>query len=377
MYTSRMAPLLAAISLAVASTTHAQSGAFLTRLGSDTVAVERFERSGGTITGSILRRSPQTVVVKYSIELDNQGNPVSFAQETVAADGSALPNAQGPLKMRFTADSVYRDLVQNGQRVTLASASPRGTLPSIGLSWVAAELQIATARRAGSVSTIGFAPNQSSPSPLEVRLIGSDSAEIVQQGFRTGARLDAEGKVIRGDGSLTTQKFLVTRITPPDLAKLGAAWATTPMGAASTRDTVNATIGQTTLWLDYGRPSRRGREIWGKLVPFDTTWRFGANAAAQLRTSGNLVIGGMTVPAGSYSVWLYPSAEQSYLILNSQTGQWGTQYDAARDVARIPVDKHMSLPASEERFRVFVENGVLMMHWDRGGYGVRVTEVRE
>ncbi len=374
MLTSRTTPLLALVMLLSGGTVQAQSGAFLSRLGDDTVAVEEFERSGRTIAGSLLRRSPETVIVRYRIELDSQGNPLSYEQETVAVDGSKLPNSSGPLKMRFTADSVYRELVQNAQRVTLASAAPRGTLPSIGLSWVAVELQIAAARRSGAVSTIGFSPNQTSPSRLEVRLVGSDSAEIVQQGFRTGARLDREGRVIRGDGSLTTQKFVVTRVAPPDLAKLGAAWVKAPMRAASTRDTVNATIGRATLWLDYGRPAMRGREIWGRLVPYDTTWRFGANAAAQLRTSADLVFGSTTVPAGSYSVWLYPSAGQSYLILNSQTGQWGTQYDASRDVARIPLEKHMSLPGSEERFRVFVENGVLMMHWDRGGYGVPIKE---
>lgn len=377
MRTYRPAPILAAALLVLGGPLAAQSGAFLTTLGNDTVAVERFEQSGTTIIGSLLRRSPQTVVVKYRLELDAHGNPVSYEQETTAADGSQLPNATGPLTMRFTADSVFRHVLQNGQSATLRSAAPRGTLPAIGLSWLAVELQIAAAKRLGSVNTIGFSSNQASPSRLDVRLIGNDSAEIVQQGFRTGARFDANGRVTRGDGSLTTQKFTVTRIPPPDLAKLGAAWAVAPMGAASTRDTLNATIGQTSLWIDYGRPAKRGREIWGKLVPYDTTWRFGANSAAQLRTGGDLLIGGTPVPAGNYSLWLFPSASQSYLIINSQTGQWGTQYDASRDVARIPVEKHMSLPTSEERFRVFVEGGVLMMHWDRGGFGVRISEKKE
>ncbi len=368
--------LVATVCLLLPLGASAQSGGFLTRLGNDTIAIERYERTGDVINGSILRRSPQAVIVRYTIRLNADGTPASYEQSTTRADGTALPNAPAALKMTFTGDSVIREVVQNGQPVTLRAAAPRGTLPSIGLSWLAAQMQVANARKGGVVHTIGFSPNQAAPSPLEVRLIGADSAEIVQQGFRTGVKLDAKGLVVRGDGSLTTQKFLATPVANPDIASLGAAWAAAqPMGAASTRDTVTATIGDAKIWIDYGRPAKRGREVWGKLVPYDTTWRFGANSAAQFRTDTDLEIGGVTVPAGFYSLWLYPSAGQSYLIINSQTGQWGTMYDASKDVARIPVQKHMSLPAeaAEERFRVFVAGDMLMMHWDRGGYGVKIS----
>lgn len=364
---------LTALSLPLCA--QAQSGGFLVKLGTDTIAVERYERSGNTITGSLLRRSPQPFIVRYTITLNPDGTVAAYEQSTLRPDGSPAPNAPVPLKMRFLGDSVIREIVQNGQPATLRSAAPRGTLPFIGLSWLATEMQVQAAKKGGPVHTISFNPRQAAPTPLEVRLIGADSAEIVEQGFRTGVRLDESGRIARGDGSLTTQKWIATPISNPDIATIAKAWAAAqPMGAASTRDTVNAKIGNATLWIDYGRPAKRGREIWGALVPLDTVWRFGANAAAQMRTDRDLEIGGVTVPAGFYSLWLLPSAGQSYLIVNSQTGQWGTQHDASNDVARIPLEKHMALPAAamEERFRVFVQGDMLMMHWDRGGYGVKV-----
>ena len=128
------------------------------------------------------------------------------------------------------------------------------------------------------------------------------------------------------------------------------------------------------ICIDYGRPAKRGREIWGKLVPNDTTWRFGANAATQFKTDKDVEIGGVTVPAGFYSLWLYPSAGKSYLIVNSQTGQWGTAYDARKDVARIPVDKQAPRATSEERFTVAIDGEKLLMSWDRGGYVVSIKE---
>lgn len=58
--------------------------------------------------------------------------------------------------------------------------------------------------------------------------------------------------------------------------------------------------------------------------------------------------------------------------MNKQTGQWGTAHDAAQDLVRIPLQLHMNLRESEERFRIFLAGETLMMHWDRGGYGVKV-----
>ncbi|MGH9204516.1 MAG: DUF2911 domain-containing protein, partial [Vicinamibacterales bacterium] len=140
-------------------------------------------------------------------------------------------------------------------------------------------------------------------------------------------KLNQSGQVVRGDGSLTTQKFIATPETSADLAAIGAAWAAKDaagqsMGAASTRDTVNASVAGANIWIDYGRPAKRGRAIWGALVPYDTTWRLGANAATQFKSDKDLEIGGVTVPAGMYTLFLYPSATQSFLIVNTQTGQW-------------------------------------------------------
>lgn len=355
-----------------------QTGGFLVRLGSDTVAVERYQKSADKIEGSIARRFPQANILKYTVALNRDGTVASYEQSVVRPDGSPAPNAPTGLRMTFTGDSVIRQTVQNNQPVTLRSAAPKGTLPTIGGSWLWYEMMVQTARRDGAAHSIGFNAQQAAPTKADVRLIGTDSAEIVGQGFRTGAKLDRNGRVTRGDGSLTTQKFIVTPLANADVAAIAAGWAAKdaagqPPGAMSPRDTVNATIGAAQIWIDYGRPAKRGREIWGKLVPYDTTWRLGANAATQFRTDKDLDMGGVSVPAGTYTLWLYPTADKAWLIVNSQTGQWGTAYDASKDVVRVPLEKHTSLPSSEERFRIFVQGDMLMMHWDTAGYGVKVT----
>ena len=132
------------------------------------------------------------------------------------------------------------------------------------------------------------------------------------------------------------------------------------------------TLGGARVSIDYGRPAKRGRVIWGKLVPLDTVWRLGANSPTILTTATDLAIGGVTIPAGAYSLWLVPSDRRPVLFVNRQTQGWVgvPMLDAAQDAFTIPVRKHSGQPLGEERFRIRIEDGLLLMLWDDGGYEV-------
>lgn len=91
------------------------------------------------------------------------------------------------------------------------------------------------------------------------------------------------------------------------------------------------------IWIDYGQPHARGRAVMGTLVPFDTVWRTGANSSTTFSTDVDLTIGGTLVPKGTYSLFSIPTRTGWTLVINRQTGQWGTAYDASRDFARIPM----------------------------------------
>jgi hypothetical protein len=91
------------------------------------------------------------------------------------------------------------------------------------------------------------------------------------------------------------------------------------------------------IWIDYGQPHARGRAVMGALVPFDTVWRTGANSSTTFSTDVDLTIGDTFVPKGTYSLFSLPSRTGWTLVINKQTGQWGTAYDASKDFARIPM----------------------------------------
>jgi hypothetical protein len=147
-----------------------------------------------------------------------------------------------------------------------------------------------------------------------------------------------------------------------------------PAGPLSPRDTVRAQIGPARLMVDYGRPRRRGRVIFGQVVPWNQVWRTGANAATQFSTDAALIMGGHVIPPGQYSLWTIPGSTEATLIINRRTGQWGTDYDPEQDLARLVMARE-STAEPVEQFTIAIEpseaGGVLQLSWDRTAYLLR------
>lgn len=94
--------------------------------------------------------------------------------------------------------------------------------------------------------------------------------------------------------------------------------------------------GPARIAISYGQPHARGRRVEGGLIPLDTVWRFGANAATILHTDVDLTLGpDLAVPRGDYSLFVLYTASGWTLVVNRGTAQWGTDYDRARDLGRL------------------------------------------
>ena len=105
------------------------------------------------------------------------------------------------------------------------------------------------------------------------------------------------------------------------------------------------------------------------MVPWNEVWRTGANQATHLKTSFDMMMGGVPVPRGAYTLWTLPSPGGWKIIINKQTGQWGTQYDPGQDLARFDA-KVVSLPTPVDTFTITLEGtgktlGVLTLQWER------------
>jgi hypothetical protein len=106
--------------------------------------------------------------------------------------------------------------------------------------------------------------------------------------------------------------------------------------AASPASTLKQRIGLTDIEIDYSRPSVKGREIFGGLIPYDKVWRTGANSATKVIFSTPVKLNGTDVPAGTYALMTIPGKNEWTVIINKGSDQWGAyKYDEKQDVARF------------------------------------------
>ncbi len=123
-----------------------------------------------------------------------------------------------------------------------------------------------------------------------------------------------------------------------------------PVSAQAERGKAELKAGAGAITIDYGRPSLKGRDMLSQLVE-GTFWRMGMNQATVLTTPQDLSFGKTRVPKGAYSLWLKKTGDAFHLVFNSQTGQWGTQHDPAKDVFSVEMVK-TPLPSPVETFTI-------------------------
>ena len=372
----------AALTIALAAVAPAPLGAqgapvtasFVVRLGIDTVSVERVSRSATRLEGELATHSPRTVLRRYAADIGPNGAVTRFEVSShtpgAAADAPPLQRAVATV----VGDSI-RVEVQGVSTQTTTVAAAAGTVMLVGGAYGPHELAIARARQArqDSVAVPTYSVGGRAASTLTVRRNGRDSIVMSTGMSAYRVRVAREGRILGLHAPGTTQQIQLERTQSVDVTAIAAAWAARDaqgqaMGTFSPRDTVRATAGGASLLVDYGRPRKRGREIFGNVVAWGQVWRTGANAATQFRTDRDLVLGTLTVPAGMYTLWTLPTPAGWQLIVNRQTGQWGTAYDAAQDLGRVPLSV-ATLAEPVEVFTIAVEpqgsGGVLSFTWDR------------
>lgn len=136
---------------------------------------------------------------------------------------------------------------------------------------------------------------------------------------------------------------------------------------ASPHETTSATVDGAKIAVEYGRPYMKGRKIFGGLVPIGQVWRTGADEATILTTEAALAFGTVTVPPGKYSLFTIPGEAEWTLIINRQTGQWGTRYDAGQDLGRMTM-KTQPTGGAVEQFEIKISDtaagGELHFQWE-------------
>jgi hypothetical protein len=358
----------------------AQQGGFVATLGTDTVHAEEFNRTGNTLRGTIATRVGATKVIRWEIAFDQAGNPLVYHAEAFDGSGAPLRSDGAVASLTYSADSLIKQILSKGEMVTQrvatpVSAWPTPSIPYIGVSYLMYEFAFASLRertRMAPDSIVYLAYTfTGAPNPVRKRawLVAPDSAELDYFGVaRSGYRFDAEGALIRADWTGTTYGYRVARVARLDVDAIARRWhdadvAGKAFGALSPRDSVIGIIGTATVSIDYSRPARRGRTIWGDVVRPGVVWRLGADIATHFATPADLMIGDTRIPVGRYTLWmLYRADGSGLLVVNSKVNIFGTGYDPRADIARIPLTRQDRQPPAE-RLTLSVTGRALEIAW--------------
>jgi hypothetical protein len=196
-----------------------------------------------------------------------------------------------------------------------------------------------------------------------------------------GVQVDAEGNIEMLDAARTTRKLQVKREQSVDINAIAKTFASddqqgNPFGVLSGAEEADFTVQGADIHIEYGSPRKRGRELFGTIVPWNERWRTGANRATHFSTLADLEMGDLTIPAGEYTLFTIPEPDGGTLIVNKQTGQNGQSYDESRDLGRVP----MQISEQEsitEAFTITAEEtgtgGVLKLIWGQTVFSVDFT----
>ena len=356
---------------------------FVVTLGRDTTAIERVTRTAARLEVEQVTRAPRVLRRHYVYQLDSKGSIRDFSI-VVTAPGAA-PDAP-PVQVldgKRTRDSVITEVRAGTNVRTVRAAVPNdGVLISASSPFPTYEqalMQLAKGK-ADSLRTTMYFIGAGNADWLSLHRLGRDSMSVLtyhEDLFHM--RTDRDGRVLGALPISGTGKYGAVRVASLDLEGITAAWvaaekASGAMGALSVRDTVKASAGGAALWVDYGRPSKRGRVVYGGVVPYGEVWRTGANAATQFRTDRALDFDGAALPPGTYTLWTIPTASGWKLVVNSETGQWGTDHKPDKDILKLDM-KVDTLPEAVERFTISIEpvmdGGDLRLDWDTTRASVR------
>lgn len=179
-------------------------------------------------------------------------------------------------------------------------------------------------------------------------------------------------------------KTFLTTLFVAAVAVTGALPALAQERHISPHDTFSARIAGDRITIVYGRPytikpgTTEARKIWGGLVPYGEPWRMGADEATLLITQKPLEMGGKTIPAGAYTLYMIPEENgTSQLAVSTSIGGWGIPVNTKHDLARVDLTKtELDKPVDQFTMAITKDSsggGVLRMKWETTEYSVPFT----
>ena len=348
------------------------SGSFVAKLGDDTVIVETYTMLHNHLYGRAFLRYPEDQVGVFNFHFYPDGSIRHYSMILMDPDSSHTVS-------RGTAGAV-----SEGDSCTWFSAWPGGEkeyerkhavkhldfiggwTPTISLiEWNCKRLL-----KSGK-QTLTMTLLNDYIGTKDIALYKGNKDTIIFGGpFLEYTKLTTtpDGGILTYDGTGTPWNYIVTKHDLIDVDVVAKRLSKTPkIGIPSPEVKMDFPVAGDTIKISYGRPAKRGRQIFGGVVPYDSIWRTGAGDPTKIDLPYNIRIGKTTIPKGIYSLYTIPRRGEWMLIFNKNLTQWPTDPDRSADFAQVSM-KVRKPEEPVDRFTIQVDaiksGGVIKFTWD-------------
>lgn len=366
------------------------TASFVAEWANDTACIETFTIAGNHLFGKAIHLFPEPHLRQFQFWFQDDGSLKTLDIQFYNLQNTSIPleSKTGFLPYRISMifnNGVidFRTVNKEGEKQYLHSA-PRmdffgGWIPIFGqwewLAWLT---------NGGKASTnLKFVNYVVGVYELEMEKLEGQSTVL----FKTDIspipipfKLDQQGKIVSIDAMGSPWNFAIHKREALDVEAFTKAFAKKPIvGDPSPHQTLSESILGANINFSYGRPSKRGREIFGNVVPYNIVWRTGAGPVTRIAFDKDLNFQGTIVPKGTYNIFTIPGKSSWTLIFNTEENAWGSAHHAEFDFKKVEM-KSISLSQTVDQFTIKLlekdEKGVLQMSWDKTMAKVHF-EVRE
>lgn len=335
-------------------------------LGQDTIGIEHYQINGDEISIEVIRRVNNITREEAEIVYRGDGSIKSLETQAFNAADSLIWQYQRESKR----DSFHHERTQNG-KVRNWSQPGRPHLLAAQIPYFATYAKFIRIYDKAPETDLRFSFNNV---PIQVKQTSENEYEITNEIFRTiRVKSNASKELValetRGTALLS---YEARKVEKQVYEILKDRWLNNPgtatISTVSPRIKETFSVNDTEIKVDYSSTSKRGRKIFGGVVPFNKIWRTGSNRATHIAFDQAVQFGSKSVPKGRYTLYTIPQPDQWLFLLNKQTGQWGTAYDEDQEILRLPMQT-LNDQSAQEALRIEVEEtsggGSIVIRWDQ------------
>jgi hypothetical protein len=327
--------------------TKVDKGILYCTLGSDTTLIQSFEFSNNKFKSTFIQFTGAITKCEAAGTLDDSGDLLEVNSTNYKINETGNWELTSTANNKFNGDSlIYLAIGPKGETVNRRSFPGKGILANgmdiasfYNFAYMAYYAPSKTGdtifhRQLSSIGIRKFAVTRLNKNEVRIGSTLMGYLTLVTDGQNHLQKIEGVGSSLNITGSVVREN--INNNIPDEIAKRrNAAGATT---VRTLRDTAHIVLNDNIIEVDYWRPHKRGREIFGNVVPWGRPWRTGANNATQLRFTKDISISGKDLAAGKYGIWSLPTSESQWeLLINKNANNWGTDYDAASDLLKLPL----------------------------------------